>query len=76
MDVIADEIAYYKSNRKEFIEQYAGKHLVIKGKAVIGVYSSNSAALEDTMKQHQAGTFIIEHPVDLSVHSFAAKKKN
>lgn len=74
MDVIAEEIAYYKANRKDFIEQYAGKHLVIKGRTVIGVYSSNSAAVEDTMKLHETGTFIIEHPVNLATYAPKSKK--
>ena len=65
MDVIEQEIGYYKSNRKDFIQLYSGKHLVIKGMEVIGVYKSNTEALEETMKLHETGTFIIEHPVDI-----------
>ncbi len=66
MDTIAGEIDYYKANRQNFIEQYSGKFLVIKGKEVVGVYQSNTAAREHTM-QYEQGTFIIEHPVLLKV---------
>lgn len=67
MDIIAEEIDYYKTNRQEFITQYGGKHLVIKGKAIIGIYNSNTEAMADTIISHEAGTFIIEHPVALKV---------
>jgi hypothetical protein len=67
MDIIAKEIDYYKSNRLEFIEQYAGKYLVIKGMSVIGVYNTYSAAFEDTLRNHERDTFIIEHPMAVKI---------
>lgn len=63
MDMIAEEIDYYKANRKDFIEQYEGKFLVIKGKAVAGIYNSRTEAQEQARRQHEAGTYIIEHPL-------------
>ncbi len=63
MDVIAEEIAYYKTNRQDFIIQYAGKHLVIKGQQVAGIYNSNSEAVAESARLHESGTYIIEHPL-------------
>lgn len=59
------EINYYKENKKEFISLYAGKFLVIKGAALIGVYDTRSRAFDEAVKLHVAGSFIIEHPIDL-----------
>jgi len=65
IEMITQEIEYYKANRADFIEKYNGKHLVIKGCGIIGVYETNTAAYDETIKLHQVGTFIIERPVDL-----------
>ena len=67
MDTIDHEIAYYKANRLEFIKTYPGKFLVIKGMQVAAVYASHTDAREYADREHGAGTYIIEHPVDLSV---------
>ena len=66
MDSIDDEIRFYKTHRVEFVKQYCGKYLVIKGMSIIGIYCTHSEAQEETLKFHEKGTYIIEHPVDLS----------
>jgi hypothetical protein len=66
MDVIDTEIAFYKANRKSFIDQYEGKHLIIKGQQVIGIYPTRKQALDAGILL-EAGTYIIEHPVDVSL---------
>jgi hypothetical protein len=63
MDLIGNDISYYKDNKQHFTDLYAGKYLVIKGMEIVGIYESNSQALEETLKQHERGTFIIEHPL-------------
>ncbi len=63
--MLLDEIAFYKKNRIEFTSLYDGKFLVIKGEQIIGVYDTRSRALDETIKIHAVGSFIIEHPVAL-----------
>lgn len=63
MDIIAEEIKYYKANRAEFISQHGGKHLVIKGQQVAGIYNSNTEAVQESARLHEPGTYIIEHPL-------------
>jgi hypothetical protein len=63
--MITEEIEFYKANRTEFISMYNGKHLVIKGRQIIGVYNTNSQAYDEAIKMHALGTFIIERPFDL-----------
>jgi len=75
MDTIENEIKYYKANRLEFIQQYEGKYLAIKGMEVIGVYGSATEAVEETGKLHSRDSYIIEHPLDLTVRRTYVKKK-
>ena len=75
MDTIENEIKYYKANRMEFILQYEGKYLAIKGMEVIGVYQSATEAVEETGKLHARDSYIIEHPLDLSIRRTYVKKK-
>lgn len=65
MDIIGEEIAYYKANRKEFIRLYAGKHLVIKGMEIVGIYNSRTEATDTAAMQYDPGTYIIERPLDV-----------
>lgn len=67
MDHIEENIAYYKTNRPDFIAQYHGKHLVIRDKQVAGVYETNSEAVQDAARLYEHGSYIIERPIDLSV---------
>ncbi|MBW7913804.1 MAG: hypothetical protein H3C54_08960 [Taibaiella sp.] len=75
MDNIENEINYYKANRLEFIQQYEGKYLAIKGMEVIGVYGSATEAVEETGKLYSRDSYIIEHPLDLSIRRTYIKKK-
>lgn len=65
MDIIDQQIDFYKKNRIEFITQHGGKHLAIKGMQIIGIYNTKTEAYEETIKLHEIGTFIIEHPLDI-----------
>ncbi len=65
MDCIKENIDYYKENRLDFITRYRGKHLVIKSRQVIGVYNTNTEAVEDALRLHEYGSYIIERPMDL-----------
>lgn len=76
MDAIQEEINFYKSRRLEFIAEYPGKHLVIKGKQVTGIYDTRTQAFDEATKLYEAGTFIIEHPVDLATRLPLLKKRS
>ncbi len=54
------EFEYYLKNQKQFVKQYNGRVLVIKNCAVIGVYDSDQEAIEETTKQHELGTFLVQ----------------
>lgn len=66
MDIIDHEITWYKANRPELIKDYEGKFLIIRGEQLAGVYNSLTEAKESASLQFAYGTYIIEHPVDIT----------
>ena len=54
------EFKYYLENQKAFVRKYNGKHLVIKGRGIIGVYDTTENAYTTTVKDHKPGTFLIQ----------------
>ena len=54
------EFEWFLENRIALLEEYAGKVLVIKEHAVIGVFDSEMEALQIMTKYHQIGTFLMQ----------------
>ena len=54
------EFEYYLEHQDELVEKYRGKFIVIKGTSVIGQYDSDIEAVEETSKQHELGTFLVQ----------------
>ena len=54
------EFNYYLSHQDELVEKYNGKFIVIKGCVVIGSYDSELEAIENTAKEHELGTFLVQ----------------
>ena len=55
------EFKYYLDNQSDLLKKYDGKFLVIKDTEVIGTYDTELKALEETVKKHELGTFLIQH---------------
>ena len=58
--MLEKEFDFYVKNQKQLVEKYDGKFIVIVGEDVIGVYESETEAFEETVKTHEAGTFLIQ----------------
>ena len=54
------EFTYYLKNQDELVKEYSGKVLVIKDCKVIGAYSTDQEAIEETQKEHELGTFLVQ----------------
>ena len=61
MKKLETEFNFYLDNQSDLLKKYKGKFLVIKGTEVIGTYDSELKALEETVKEHAMGTFLIQH---------------
>ena len=60
MEKLEKEFNYYLKHQDELIREYNGKFIVIKDDAVIGKYESELEAVEETSKQHELGTFLVQ----------------
>ena len=54
------EFDFYLANQDRLVAQYDGKVVVIKGCRVIGSYDDELAALMNSRKEHELGTFLIQ----------------
>ncbi len=60
---------YYLDNLEELYKKYPNKFLALKDCKVLGVYDSYDDALEETLKNHEIGTFLIQR-VDINPSSY------
>jgi hypothetical protein len=51
---------FYKANKLDLRGKYRGKHIVIAGEDVIGVYDDAGAAYHETVKTIPLGSFMIQ----------------
>jgi hypothetical protein len=54
------EFKYYLDHQDEMVKKYNGKYVVIKEDEVIGVYEEELAAVLETQKRHELGTFLVQ----------------
>ena len=59
-----NDYEYFIHNMSSLYGQYGHKFLVIKNKAVIGVYDDMDTAYDETRLKEEVGTFIIQECVD------------
>jgi hypothetical protein len=60
--MIRDDYEFYKDHKDEFLEKYNGKYLLIHAKELIGVYETETEALQDAVdKGYQPGKFLVHH---------------
>ena len=51
---------YYLEHQSEIVDKYNGKFVVIKDNEVTGAYDDELAAIEETKKAHEPGTFLVQ----------------
>lgn len=57
------ELDFFKDNQDDLVKKHGGKFLAIKNQEVLGVYESDIEAYEATKKEHELGSFLIQHCV-------------
>ncbi len=58
-DRLKGEFDYFLEHHDELLKDYNGKHLVIKGEKVVGVYESEREAYFKSLDRHEPGTFLV-----------------
>lgn len=54
------EFQYFLAHRKELLQDYIGKFLIIKDQTVQGAYKSEIQAIQAAMRKFELGTFIVQ----------------
>jgi len=54
------EFDWFIDNQTQLIPHYNGKFVVVKNFKVIGSYSTFDAAIKETIKKEELGTFIVQ----------------
>lgn len=60
MASLKKEFEYYLDHQDELVQEYNGKFIVIKEAKILGVYNSEIEAIENTQKEHELGTFLVQ----------------
>jgi len=70
------EFNYYRTHQSDLVKKYEGKFIVIKEETVIGVYNTQIEAYTEAKKNHEVGTFLIQHCTPGTIgytHSFHSR---
>jgi len=60
MPSLKKEFHYYLKHQDELVASHNGKYIVLKDQKVIGVYDTEAEAIEQTLKEHQLGSFLVQ----------------
>src|SRR4030043_315213 len=54
------EFEYYQKEQDKLVKQFDGKFIVIKDEQVIGSYDNELEAIQETSKEFELGTFLVQ----------------
>lgn len=57
---LKDEFNFYLENQENFLKDFEGKFITIINKKVIGSFNTYREAFDETLKNHELGTFLIQ----------------
>ena len=60
-DMLDAEFQYFKDHQDELVAKYNGKFIAIVGGEVVGVFNTELEAYLTLKKDHEVGTFLIQH---------------
>ncbi len=57
---LQNDYQYYLDHQRDLSDKYVGKVLVIKNQEIIGVYTSEVDAINETKRSHPIGSFLVQ----------------
>jgi hypothetical protein len=57
--MLDQEIAYYQAHLDQWLKDYPGKYVSIKGEEVVGFFNSRDEALTETVNRYGIGSYLI-----------------
>ncbi len=61
---LEEELEFFEANKIDFLQHYKGQFALIKGKELIGTYTTWSEAFEDGIKKLGNVSFLIKQVLD------------
>lgn len=58
--ILKKEFEYFLGHQDELVKKYEGRFVVIKGQRILGDYTSEIEAIEETSKTEEMGTFLVQ----------------
>lgn len=58
--MLEKEFQYYIDNQEKLLKAYNGRFIAIVGEQVVGDYDSFEQAIDETLKERELGTFLIQ----------------
>lgn len=62
--MLEKEFQYYIDNQNKLLKTYNGRFIAIVGEHVVGDYDSFEQAIDETMKEYELGTFLIQECIE------------
>ena len=62
--MLEKEFQYFIDNQNELLKKYNGRFIAIVGEQVVGDYDSFDMAIDETLKEHELGTFLVQECVE------------
>jgi len=57
--LLAEEVDFYNQNKKEFLDKYTNRYLLIKENKLIGDFSTQNEAAGEGVRRFGAGPFLV-----------------
>ena len=57
---LSADFQFYLANQNEIVEKYDGKVVAIKAGKILGAYPDHLTAINETVKEHKMGTFLVQ----------------
>lgn len=58
-NMLVDETDFYEENKESFVRDHRNRHLLIKGRELIGSYETEERAVEEGVQRFGAGPFLV-----------------
>ena len=59
-EILEKQFQYYLEHQDEFVSQYSGKAIVLRGNEVVGVYDNEWEAVKQSQRKYKPGTFLVQ----------------
>jgi len=64
MEIFKEELAFFDARKQELLKTHAGQFALIKGRNLVGIFSTREQAYAEGVKRFGQEAFLIKHIVE------------